>query len=74
MVWIAFDVISQMFATIYMFCGMSFQQRGTHTLPRKFDVVHSTTTTRSSMIPNVRRPIPSGIIPGRSLVAELMVL
>jgi hypothetical protein len=63
-----------MFATTYIFCGMNFQEKGTHTLPRKFDVVHSTTTTRSSMIPNVRRPNPSGIMPGRSVVAELMVL
>lgn len=67
-------VISQMCATIYVFCVMISQEKGADTLPRKFEVVHSTTTTRSRMIPNVRRAIPSGIMPGPSGVVEAMAI
>jgi hypothetical protein len=42
---------------------------GAHTLPRKFDAVQSTTTTRSRIIPNVRRGTPNTLGPGPSEVA-----
>lgn len=48
-------------------------KQGAHTLPRKLEVVHSTTTTRSRIIPNVRRATPSGNVPGASDVTGAMV-